>query len=101
MTTIRAIYPEAARGCDLEPNEIIADFTGGTAVMSAGMTLATIEGECEVEYLRQDKALVDGNGRARTPDEIKREAILITIQTTPALVSRSRLGEPNGPPDPT
>jgi hypothetical protein len=82
---ITEIYREAALKYNLEPGQIIADFTGGTAAMSGGMILATVEEERQIEYVRQDKPLLV-DGRARTPEEIAQEQILITIRTTPTLV---------------
>lgn len=47
--------PETAP--DLRPQEIIADFTGGTAAMSGGMILATLHEEREIEYIRRGVTL--------------------------------------------
>jgi hypothetical protein len=82
---ISHIYHEAAFTHNLEANQIIADFTGGTAAMSGGMILATVEEDRKIEYVRQDKPLIVGN-QALTPADIAGEKILVMVRTTPALL---------------
>jgi hypothetical protein len=83
---IEEVYRKAsAHPYNLDPNTIIADFTGGTAAMSGGMILATLEEARKIEYVRQDRPPFT-EGRAMTPAEISTQKILITVRTTPALV---------------
>lgn len=42
---------------DLRNSDVIADFTGGTAAMSGGMILATLQEEREIEYIRRGVTL--------------------------------------------
>jgi hypothetical protein len=87
VSRVSQIYKDAALEHNLEPEHIIADFTGGTAAMTGAMILATIDDNREIEYLRQDtsKPLVI-DGKALSPEEIKEECILLTINTTRSLV---------------
>lgn len=55
ITEIYRRLPETAP--DLRPQEIIADFTGGTAAMSGGMILATLHEDRQVEYVRRGVTL--------------------------------------------
>jgi hypothetical protein len=80
---VEAIY-HPGENYDIDPSRIIADFTGGTAAMSAGMILATLNEDRQVEYLRQDRPL-DDQGSALTKEEILKCKALVTIKTTPAL----------------
>jgi len=48
---IEAIYQEARRK-KLLPSELVADYTGGTKSMTAGMVLGSINIRCYVEYFR-------------------------------------------------
>jgi hypothetical protein len=82
---VQEIYEEARTGANLTAGEIIADFTSGLASMSAGMVLATLGAEQEVEYLRQDRPLVE-NGRALSREEIREREILIAVETSRELV---------------
>jgi hypothetical protein len=51
ISNIYRQLPETAP--DLRSQEIIADFTGGTAAMSGGMILATLHEDREIEYIRR------------------------------------------------
>jgi hypothetical protein len=42
---------------ELKTSDLIADFTGGTAAMSGGMILATLQEDREIEYLRRGVTL--------------------------------------------
>lgn len=79
---VKAIYQKARFEYNLLPEQIIADFTGGTAAMSGGLILATVSADQKVEYVRQDKSLVKDN-RALSRDEILNSEILITVVTGP------------------
>jgi hypothetical protein len=56
VPVIDAIYKEAL-AYNLRAEQVIADFTGGTAAMSGGMILATLREDRQLEYLRQDVPL--------------------------------------------
>jgi hypothetical protein len=79
------VYREAASEIGAD---IIADFTGGTAAMSAGMVLATLNEDRDVEYLRQDQKLVEA-GRALTSEEIRARKMLMSVSTSPSLIGSS------------
>lgn len=83
---VSQIYKDATLRYNLEEAEVIADFTGGTSPMSGGMILATVDENRKIEYLRQDRPLVV-NGKARSVAEISQDEILVTISTSPSLVS--------------
>lgn len=85
---IENIYQQAPLAQDLMPDQMIADFTGGTAAMSGGMILATVLENRKVEYVTQDpdKSPFREDGSAMTPEEIADANILITIITTPKLL---------------
>jgi hypothetical protein len=85
---VEAIYQQAPGGQDLTPDQIIADFTGGTSAMSGGVILATILEDRKVEYVTQDpdNPVINSKGRAMTPEEIAAANLLITIVTSPALL---------------
>jgi hypothetical protein len=48
--TVREIYEVKVPDAGLEPSEVITDFTGGTAPMSAGAALACGEDEYPMQY---------------------------------------------------
>jgi hypothetical protein len=83
---IARIYDEAALKYNLLPNRIIADFTGGTATMSAGVILATMTEDRKIEYLRQDQSLLKDEQTAKTGQEILDDGLLISIETRPAFL---------------
>lgn len=81
---VRGIYFE-----DKLPSEdIIADFTGGTAAMSGGMILATLDEEQNLEYLRQDRSFFNDDGTLKDNDAIRKEAILLSPRTSREMVAR-------------
>jgi hypothetical protein len=82
---ISHLYREAPAAFNLERDQVIADITGGTAAMSGAMILATIEEDLKIEYLRQDKSLVE-EGRALFQQEIKERELLLMIDTSPVFV---------------
>jgi hypothetical protein len=75
---VKALYDRAALRFNLAPDQVISDFTGGTAAMSCGVVLATVAAEHDVEYLRQDKPLVQ-NGVALTRSEILEKQVVVTV----------------------
>lgn len=81
---IGGIYREAAHHASVR-GRLIADFTSGTAAMSAAMVIATLNEDRDVEYLRQDVKLFDDN-RALSAGEILHAKALMSVSTTPALV---------------
>lgn len=60
-TKINNIYSEA-RSKQLRPADIVADFSGGTKMMSVGMVLACTPSDRDVEYLKPRQ--LDERGRA-------------------------------------
>jgi hypothetical protein len=75
---VKALYDRAALRFNLAPDQVISDFTGGTAAMSCGLVLANVAAEHDVEYLRQDKPLVQ-NGVALTRSEILENQVVVTV----------------------
>jgi hypothetical protein len=75
------IYESAPFGQDLMPEQIIADFTGGTAAMSGGVVIATLLKDRHVQYFSQDpdKPMFKADGKAFTPHEIADTNALITV----------------------
>jgi hypothetical protein len=70
----------------LDEREVIADFTGATAGMSAGLVLTTLDERRKIQYLRQDRPLIvsDENGpRAKTIAELQvpGSEALVMVQT--------------------
>jgi len=70
----------------LSAGDIIADMTGGTAAMSAGIAIATLPVDRHLQYLRQDCPLV-ANGIARTQQELSDAEAIIQVVTNPGLVA--------------
>lgn len=56
---IEKIYADA-KGMDFERKDLVADFTGGTKMMSAGMVLACIPEDRDLEYMRPRSFLEGG-----------------------------------------
>ncbi len=56
---VEEIYQEV-KAVHLKPSEVIADFTGGTKIMTAGMVLACTPADRDVEYMRPRQHLADG-----------------------------------------
>ena len=82
---IKDVYASFGPDVGLEPDEIIADITGGQSSMSAGMALATRGYGRAIEYLRQDAPLVQrdtkGNEIALSRDQIREQKALISLRT--------------------
>jgi len=56
--TVSHIYRQLRETApELKAADLIADFTGGTAAMSGGMILATLQEDREIEYLRRGVTL--------------------------------------------
>lgn len=78
------IYSWLLPAQNLEEDDVIADFTGGTKAMTAGMILATLDQIRKIQYLRQDTELfrVEGEqGRGVTAVEILHESMLVFVET--------------------
>ena len=85
VAVIDDVYRELPPG--LNADDVIADFTGGTAAMTAGMVLATLDRQRKIQYLRQDKALLRGDERwPLAQEEIEESQILAMVRTWPELV---------------
>lgn len=57
---VQDIYQEAADRYQLDPDNIIADFTGGTKCMTAGMVLACAARDWDLQYMKPSKYTPDG-----------------------------------------
>ncbi len=81
------IYDKAPLGENLLPEQIIADFTGGTAAMSGGLIIATLLKDRHVQYFSQDpdKPIFKENSEALTPKEIADTNALITVLISTSL----------------
>lgn len=90
FATVNSIYMEA-ESHGLKPQDVIADFTSGTAAMSGGMIIATLRDDRPVEYLRQARPLVDGD-RALTREEIAAD-MLVEVGTSLDLVDQMQTGQ--------
>jgi hypothetical protein len=88
---VQRVYRDQVPDADLDPEDVIADFTGGTAAMSGGMVLATLHWERRLEYLSQEIPLVDQHGRALTEKEIQDKRVLIAVTTTPEMAAEGLL----------
>ncbi|MGA9772996.1 MAG: hypothetical protein WBV94_28455 [Blastocatellia bacterium] len=67
---------------DLNALDIIADFTGGTAAMSGGMILATLQEDREIEYLRRGVTLATELEAAA----VQEQRIIISPRTSRGMV---------------
>lgn len=55
---IKDVLKRDSNEFNLAREDVIFDFTGGTAAMSGSMILATIDDDISIEYFRQDRNLV-------------------------------------------
>lgn len=56
FNVINKIYSEEIKKCALNENQVIADLTGGTAIMSCAMVLSCLSPDRDMEYvLQKDK----------------------------------------------
>lgn len=62
--TVMRIYREEARERGLDPDEVIADITGGTKPMTLGMILACLDGDYAMEHV---PTAFDGTGQPTGP----------------------------------
>ncbi len=83
-SVVRSIYLQDT----LPAKDIIADFTGGTAAMSGGMILATLDADQDLEYLRQDRSYFGGDGAPKGNDAIRKEAILMSPRTSREMITK-------------
>ncbi|HEX8565167.1 MAG TPA: hypothetical protein VF648_05820 [Pyrinomonadaceae bacterium] len=65
---------------DLKSEQIISDITGGTAAMSGGMILATLDEGRKIEYVRQGVKLQNF-----TAKEIREQNLIISPHTSPRM----------------
>lgn len=97
IDVIKYIYDVAIGAANLRVDQVIADFTGGTAQITAGMVLATLDDARSLQYLRQDRSLLDLSGsqpRALTPEEIQANGILMEVKTFRSLVDERLASRP-------
>lgn len=83
VEAVEGIFREA-RHRGLDAGEVIADLTGGTAAMSAGMVLATLPEGRLLQYLRQDFGNRDldlngPDGRLRTGEDLVDNGVLVAL----------------------
>lgn len=71
-----------AGGKPLSASDVIADFTGGTAAMSAGMIIATLNENEEIEYVNQRIALTSAIDR----EQVRAQKIIISPRTSLRMV---------------
>lgn len=77
------IYRELMQtGSALQPRDVIADFTGGTAAMSGGMILATLDEGREVEYVVRGVTLQ----KNITPKRVRERGLIISPRTSLRMV---------------
>jgi hypothetical protein len=90
-SVVRKIYEKAPLETGLKPEEIIADFTGGTAAMSGGLVVAALLENHKVEYFSQDpnKPIFKVDGNAFTPLEIAEANVLISVVMPSELFPRN------------
>ncbi|HKQ08168.1 MAG TPA: hypothetical protein VJ464_23790 [Blastocatellia bacterium] len=67
---------------ELKASDLIADFTGGTAAMSGGMVLATLQEDREIEYLRRGITLATELDAAA----VQAQRIIISPRTSRGMV---------------
>src|SRR5205085_9719603 len=67
---------------ELKASDLIADFTGGTAAMSGGMILATLQEDREIEYLRRGVTLAVELDAAA----VQEQRIIISPRTSHGMV---------------
>lgn len=81
---IELVYKEV-KVLGLKPREMVADITGGTKPMTAGMVLACTPADRHVEYLKPNRTFPDGRADPSggfTPKLIDLEFFLGTRQTS-------------------
>ncbi len=79
---MEVIFREARRD-GLKDEDLIADMTGGTAAVSAGMALATLPEGRRLEYLRQEqgnrKFDLTRDGHLRPADQQAKDGVLVAL----------------------
>lgn len=79
--TVNAIYRDAST-LNLKEEDIIADFTGGTAAMTAGMVLSTISERRKIQYLSQLNKLTLYDTHARDQRDLLKMEVLQEVYTS-------------------
>ena len=87
MAAVEHIYSHKAPVRSMLPGDVTSDMTGGTAAMSAGMILATLDDSRPVQYLRQPVELLAADGLPKMGDDLR--AILLPVPTSPKMVARA------------
>ncbi len=72
---VERIYTRWAPNLGLQSDHVIADITGGTKLMTAGMTLACVSPERNMEYVFTPRELKDGSPKEHAP------RVLVKIST--------------------
>lgn len=81
--TVSHIYRHLREAApELKASDIIADFTGGTAAMSGGMILATLQEDREIEYLRRGITLATELDAAA----VQAQRIIISPRTSHGMI---------------
>jgi hypothetical protein len=76
--SVSGLYRELTRKGPLQPSDVIADFTGGTAAMSAGMIIATLNEKENIEYVNQRADLTS----TLTHQQVRDQKIIISPRTS-------------------
>lgn len=79
---------EDARTDGFMPNALIADFSGGTSAMTAGMILATLEVDRKLECIRQHPErnhshLLTPAGTPKSKEQLLADKVLVEVRTIP------------------
>ncbi len=76
---VKIIYEVAQKKYKLSKKEIIADYTGGTKSMTAGMVLAALEQGACLQYMKPNK--YEADGRASRPAGSKPRMVQVNFVT--------------------
>lgn len=82
VEAVEAAFREARRA-RLKDDDLVADMTGGTAAVSAGMVLATLPAGRRLEYLRQEQGNtgfeLTRDGRLRSDEDLVENGVLVAL----------------------
>jgi hypothetical protein len=71
---VSRILDEEVPGAGLQTAKVIADITGGTKPMTAGLTLACIDHKCNMQYMKTPRNEAGQPVHGATPVPIKIDA---------------------------
>lgn len=87
LSLVESIYSRAAAAHNLDALEVTADMTGGTAAMTAGMVLATLDDSRPLQYLTQPASLLDETDRPLYGEALRK--VLRPVPTSPRMVAQA------------